>query len=197
MSDSAAFAEFIRRIRAGDADAACELVRQYEPAVRLEIRVRLRDPRLRRSFDSLDICQSVLASFFARCAAGQYDFREPHDLVRLLVAMARKKLAFHTRRERALRRDNRRLETGPAEEIERSSNGPSPSEQIAARDLLAAVRQRLTDEERQIADQRGSGASWADVAQALGGTADARRKQFDRAVDRVSRELGLEESADG
>jgi RNA polymerase sigma-70 factor (ECF subfamily) len=197
MSDAAAFDEFIRRIRAGDADAARELVRQYEPAVRLEIRVRLRDPRLRRSFDSLDVCQSVMASFFVRVAAGQYEFQEPRDLVRLLVVMARKKLAFHTRKERALRRDNRRLEAAPTPIIEQARVGNSPSEQVAANELLAALRQRLNDEERQIADRRGRGESWADIARALGGTAEARRKQFDRAVDRVSRQLGLEDRDDG
>ena len=90
------FAEFVRRIRAGDATAAAELVRRYEPVVRLEVRVRLGDPRLRRAFDSMDVCQSVLASFFVRAAAGQYELGGPGDLVRLLVAMARRKLAFHS-----------------------------------------------------------------------------------------------------
>jgi hypothetical protein len=62
-----AYAEFIRRIRSGDQDAAAELVRLYEPEIRLEVRtwLRLRDPRLRRVFDSMDICQSVTPSPFA------------------------------------------------------------------------------------------------------------------------------------
>src|SRR5215470_12252069 len=42
------FAEFLARIRTGDESAAVELVRRYEPALRLEIRMKLRDPRLRR-----------------------------------------------------------------------------------------------------------------------------------------------------
>ena len=65
---SAEYSEFIRRIREGDEHAAEELVRRYEPEIRLEVRgwLRLRNPALRRVFDSMDICQSVLASFFAR-----------------------------------------------------------------------------------------------------------------------------------
>ena len=39
MSDSFTFAEFVRRIRAGDDRAAAELVRRYEPAIRLGRRV--------------------------------------------------------------------------------------------------------------------------------------------------------------
>src|SRR5262245_25272966 len=36
-----AFAEFLNRIRAGDESAAAELVRQYEPLLRREVRMRL------------------------------------------------------------------------------------------------------------------------------------------------------------
>ena len=85
MSASDDFKELVGRMRAGDDDAAAELVRQYEPLIRREVRLRLEDRRLRRTFDSMDVCQSVLASFFVRAAAGQYDLDEPAQLVRLLV----------------------------------------------------------------------------------------------------------------
>ena len=52
------------RIRAGDQGAATELVRRYEPALRRSVRLRLRDPRLRRVLDSSDVCQAVLLRFF-------------------------------------------------------------------------------------------------------------------------------------
>ena len=89
MPQDPPFTEFVRRIRAGDAQAAEELVRSYETAVRVVIRAQLTDPNLRRQFDSLDVCQSVLASFFFRVAAGQFDLREPGDLSALLTRMAR------------------------------------------------------------------------------------------------------------
>jgi hypothetical protein len=59
--------------RGGDGDAAAELVRRYELAIRRVVRLRLTDVRLRRAFDSMDVCQSVLGSFFVRAASGQYD----------------------------------------------------------------------------------------------------------------------------
>src|SRR5215813_13431984 len=92
--DPADYTTFVRRVRAGDQDAAAELVRRYEPEIRLMVRtwLRLRDPRLRRVFDSMDVCQSVLASFFVRAAVGEYDLDQPQQLVRLLVGMARNKL---------------------------------------------------------------------------------------------------------
>ncbi|MCI0462326.1 MAG: ECF-type sigma factor [Gemmataceae bacterium] len=92
------FAEFLRRIRAGDESAAAELVRQYEPLLRREIRMRLTDPTLHRLVSASDICQSVLLSFFVRAAAGQYELERPEDLRQLLVRMAQNKIADQARR---------------------------------------------------------------------------------------------------
>ena len=101
--------DLFRRVRGGDAAAAAELFRRYEPVIRRRVRVwlRMQDPRLRRVFDSMDICQSVLASFYLRTAAGQYDLEEPGQLVALLFQMARHKLAHQVNRQQARRRDIR------------------------------------------------------------------------------------------
>jgi hypothetical protein len=70
MSDQPTFTDFIRRIRAGDEQAALEMVRRYEPLIRRQVRLQLEGRRLCRLFDSMDVCQSVLKSFFFRTAAG-------------------------------------------------------------------------------------------------------------------------------
>src|ERR1700722_4643922 len=87
------FQDLIRRIRAGDQDAASEFVRLYEPAIRRAARIRILDPRLAPQLDSADIAQSVFKSFFLRAALGQYDLTKPNQVVNLLVAMSRNKLA--------------------------------------------------------------------------------------------------------
>ena len=194
LGDDTSFADFIRRIRAGDSAAAFELVRQYEPLIRREVRLNLEDRRLARLFDSLDVCQSVLASFFIRTAAGQYDLENQSQLVSLLVTMARNKLASAARLHYRDRRDARRMSAKGHESVGRA-NAPEgdPGEIVAGRDLLNRFRQCLTEDERQIAEWRSEGESWAEIATRLGGTPDARRLQLSRAVDRVSLELGLEE----
>ena len=73
MAHTDDFQDAIQRIRAGDEQAAAELVPRFEPLVRREIRLNLKDRRLARVFDSMDVCQSVLASFFFRTAAGEYE----------------------------------------------------------------------------------------------------------------------------
>jgi RNA polymerase sigma-70 factor (ECF subfamily) len=194
-NDPQEFAEFIRRIRAGEAAAAVELVRAYEPLIRREVRLHLQDTRLARIFDSVDVCQSVLASFFVRTAAGQYDLENESQLIKLLATMARNKLASAARAHFQERRDARRMAAWGQEAIRRTlARDSDPLDIVAGRDLLARFRQCLTGEERQLAEWRGEGLSWIEIAARLGGTPDARRVQLSRAVDRVSQELGLDGS---
>lgn len=194
MSENESFADFLRRLRSGDEQAAVELVRRYEPVIRCEVRLGMTDPRLGRLFDSVDVCQSVLASFFMRAAAGQYDLGRPEDLFALLVRMARNKLVSQVRRQRARAADQQRVETSNLDAV--STVGPDPGRLAAGRDLLAEVRRRLSDEERQVADLRAQGRAWPEVATELGGTPEGRRKQLARALNRVAEELELAEDSD-
>lgn len=196
MAEDESFAQLMTRVRAGDEQAAAELVRLYEPEIRREVRLRLSDPQVRRVFDSMDICQSVLASFFVRAALGQYDVNDPRQLLGLLLAMARNKLAFQVRKERAQRRDSRRMSPFSPENLNLAADGSSPSQVIAARELVEAFRSRLSSEERQMAEMRGLGREWREIAEQMGGTAEGRRKQLARAIARVSAELGLDEGTE-
>jgi RNA polymerase sigma-70 factor (ECF subfamily) len=196
MSSEQAFAELMKRVRAGDADAAAELVRQFEPEIRRTIRVKLADSRLHRLLDSVDICQSVLANFFVRTAAGQYELNEPRDVLKLLVTMARNKLYDKVREQQADRRDQRRLETADSQLMQAVADGaPTPSRILAGRELLQRVHQHLTDDERQLMEQRAHGMGWNEIAAQRGESAEALRKKLARAMNRVSEIMGLD-SAD-
>lgn len=192
MSDAVAFPDLMVRVRAGDARAAEDLFRQYESQLRLEVRLRLRDPRLRRLVDEDDVCQTVMLSFFVRARLGEYDLAEPGELRRLLAAMARNKVAAQARRQGATRRDFRRAE-GLAGAEAALAPGDSPSQVVAGAELLEKIRAHLSAEEQRIADLRVAGRSWVEIAQELGGSADARRVQLQRAISRVGREFGLED----
>jgi RNA polymerase sigma-70 factor (ECF subfamily) len=187
------FSNLIARLRSGDAHAAEELVRQYERVVRMEVRRNMRDPRLRKTFDSMDICQSVLGSFFVRAQLGQYDLDNPAEVVKLLVGMAHNKLAEQVRRESRQRRDYRRAESLGEEAQQTPASDPSPSAVVVGEELLQAIRQELTEEERQLAERRVSGQSWEQIAAEMGGTAQARRKQHERIIARVEERFGLNE----
>lgn len=195
MLSSEAFTDLMGRVQAGDAAAAAELIRHCEPDIRLEVRVRLRiqDGRVRRLLDSMDITQSVLASFFVGVAAGRYRLETPQQLLGLLVTMARYKLSKQVRRQRQQRRDVRRVR--PLDEAAQGVHAPgeTPSQLVACKELLGEFRKRLTDEERQLTERRDRGQPWDEIAAELGGTAQGRRKQLERAFARVAKELGLGE----
>jgi RNA polymerase sigma-70 factor (ECF subfamily) len=135
----------------------------------------------------------VLASFFVRAASGQYELERPEQLLKLLAAMARKKLAFQARKERAQRRDNRRVAAAGPDEDVFVAGGASPSRHAAARELLQEVQRRLSPDERQLAELRGQGLEWAAIAAQVGGSPEALRKKLARAVDRAARALGLDD----
>jgi DNA-directed RNA polymerase specialized sigma24 family protein len=156
----------------------------------------MRDPRLRRIFDSSDFCQSVWASFLARLALGQFNLDRPEQLVRLLATMARNKVASRARRPNI----RRELTLTPDERSDREARfidpGPDPSRIVVGSDLLKAVRDRLSEEERRLSDLRVEGHTWSEVAAEVGGNPDSLRFRLTRALDRVAREVGLDDPDD-
>ena len=196
MPEKQQFQDLIGRIRNRDQDAAVELVRRYESVIRRVVRIHLRDARMRRVLDSMDVCQSVLASFFVRTALGQYELDTPEQLLSLLTSITRNKLTNQVNRLKAKRRDIRRDadvgdEVGVA--VDQASD---PSEQASAKEILEKVRSRLDDEERYLAEQRALGRGWKEIAEELGATDVALRKKLTRALNRVMAELGLDENQD-
>jgi RNA polymerase sigma factor (sigma-70 family) len=191
MTEDHDFVEFLRRIRTGDAAAATELVRRFEPLIRREVRMRIGDDRLNRAFDSVDVSQSVLACFFSQAATGEYELDQPEQLVRLLLTMARNRLISRARVERRLVRDVRRLTADPGVLEQVADGRPSPSHVVSRREELELLKASLTEEERQIFDLRVGGLSWQEVATRLGGSGPARRMQLSRGLERVEQRREL------
>jgi RNA polymerase sigma-70 factor (ECF subfamily) len=194
MAETHEFGDLIAGVRRKDLSAAEELVRRYEPMVRRVVRLRLQHSSLQRHVDSVDICQSVLGSFFVRAALGEYDLEQPEQLVRLLAAMARNKLADQGRRLQGKPRDPVAAPQREAALDDAADGGPSPSRVVAGRDLLQAVRAQMNEDENALADRRAEGCTWEAIAAERGETAEALRKRLGRALDRVVAALGLEDS---
>jgi RNA polymerase sigma-70 factor (ECF subfamily) len=196
VAEESSFVELIDRVRSGDEIAARELVERYEPHIRRVVRARLTDRRLRRQIDTVDICQSVLGDFFVRAALGQFDLSCPEQLLKLLATIARNRVVEEARKQHAAVRDIRRLEGGDVAMLQIDGGRESPSQSAAARELLQKFRERLTDEEKRIADARGGGRGWAEIGVQLGIAPDTLRMRWTRTVDRLAQELGLVNSHD-
>jgi DNA-directed RNA polymerase specialized sigma24 family protein len=72
----------------------------------------------------------------------------------------------------------------------------TPSQIVAHKDLLQEVRRLLSDDERLLLDARSLGRDWAEIAREVGGQPNALRMKLTRALNRVARQLGLEEVSD-
>jgi len=175
--------EILQAIRQGHQEEAEKLVRHYEPIIRRAIRLRLDDPRLRRVFDSMDICQSILAKFFQDAAKGKFTAKSEQDLEHLLVHMAIQKVIDKQRHER-------RNSGSLPEEWEPAAAGPSPSQVVTQGELLTTVTSLLSEKERWLAEQRAEGRSWVEMAAETGETRDGLRMMHARAMVRVRRALG-------
>ena len=196
MPQQAQFQELIGRIRNRDQDAARELTLRYEKVIRRVVRIHLRDTRVRQVLDSMDVCQSVLASFFVRTVLGQYELNTPEQLINLLTTITRNKLANQVHKMRAQRRDVRKNTSIGEEGLLVAHPASDPSEQASAKEILEKVWDRLDPSERYLAEQRSQGMTWQQIADDLGGTDVALRKKLTRALDRVMAELGLDDNGD-
>ncbi len=184
------FQVLVAQVRAGEGQAAAELVRAYEPALLREVRMWLTDPGLRRLVDSADICQSVLASFFLHVATGDFDLQSPSQLVGLLATMAHNSILNHQRRQQTRKRDAGRLVADGSLALEGvADRRPSPSQAVADAEVIQRALDLLTPEERHVLDERAAGRSWPELAAEMNTTPEALRKNFARAIERVSESL--------
>ncbi|MCI0434558.1 MAG: sigma-70 family RNA polymerase sigma factor [Gemmatimonadetes bacterium] len=174
---------------AGEEQAACELLNEYERDLRILARVRLTDRALRRAIDSADICQSVFGTFFARAAMGLIELDSAEQFLKLMATMIHNKVIDYTRRLHSKRRDVRRTMSVNVDDMDLPGHEPTASAVIAGQELLEKYQARLSDSERHLAEMRKEGRSWEAIALELGGTPESQRKRLSRAVERVRREL--------
>jgi RNA polymerase sigma factor (sigma-70 family) len=185
------FAELVNRAGRGEREAAHSLIEQYESAIRRQVRFTLMDNKLRRVLEETDICQSVMGQFFNGLGAGRFELNGPEQLIGLLKQMVRNKITDQARYWRAGRRDYLRNVTPSDSDnvVEPMSSEPTPSRVVEESEFLAEFESRLSDWERMIFAFRRQGMNWPEIAARAGGGAEAIRKRFERAIDRVGRTL--------
>jgi DNA-directed RNA polymerase specialized sigma24 family protein len=187
MSEEASFRDLMHRVQAGDPQAALELVRRYEWAIRLQVRVRLTEPDLRRLLDSMDIVQLVWASFFPRAATGKFELDDPKKLLNLLITLAHNKLVDQAKYLRRKRRGAAAEGGGFRAPNEPIDPHPGPEQVADERDFVQAIRKHLSPHEQCLWDLRSLGRSWVEIAAESGTDPDVLRIQFNRALERVMR----------
>jgi RNA polymerase sigma-70 factor (ECF subfamily) len=89
----------LEKLNAGDADAAGEMFRTFEPYLRMVIR-RQMSGKLRPKFDSTDIVQSVWADVVDGLRQSRWTFESMNQLRTFLVKMTRNRFVDRLRQHR-------------------------------------------------------------------------------------------------
>jgi len=188
------FVGLVDGLRKGEAQAAEKLVREFEPEIRRMIRIQLHDSPLQRQFDSMDICQSVMANFFVRASAGQFDLNEPQNVLRLLVTMARNKLTDKARAVHGPRRHpGGKQQDGSVHLNNVADRAASPSCALQGQELLNKIKSQLAPDEVELLEYRIQGLEWPEIAVKLNAKPDALRKKYTRAMDRVVEDMNVDD----
>ena len=122
----------IDRLNDRDPDAIEEVLRTYEPYLRMAIRRRLSGP-LRSKLDSMDIVQSVWADLVTSFRGTGYQFRDRQHLRAFLLRVAQNRLIDRRRRHhRALQHERPMTDDSPSPAV---SGEPQPGAVVEGREL--------------------------------------------------------------
>jgi RNA polymerase sigma factor (sigma-70 family) len=183
----------LARIRAGDEEAARELLCRYEAKVRLVVRRQL--PRVLRSrFDSQDFVQSMWGSFFRRMRTSPLDLEDTRSLIAILVQAAKHKVIDEFRRASAPKRDMRREESiwEGAHRRDLVDDSDAPIELAQASEALGRLRELLPEDRRTVLDLKAAGLSTNEIAERLG----LSERTVRRLIQDLRRRAGIDDAGE-
>jgi RNA polymerase sigma factor (sigma-70 family) len=123
----------LEKLNNGDASAAEQVFRTYEPYLHMLVRRQLRSP-LRSKFDSMDVVQSVWADLIEGMGGAGWHFADRAQLQAFLVRLARNRFIDRYRKHRtAISREEPLMDSSRADAI--VDDTPRPSE-LAQRNEL-------------------------------------------------------------
>jgi RNA polymerase sigma-70 factor (ECF subfamily) len=172
MSDlQTEFAQLMQRVRAGDPRAAQEVFDRYSEPIRRVVR-RYLHQRLRAQYDSIDILQTVWASFF-QVPPEQYTFATPDDLIGFLSQMAHNKAVDVFRRRLQTDKNNLNRQVSfdePAADLDRTLpvRQPTPSQLAIAEEHWERIIKGQPPRVRQVLEMLRMGHTQREAADRFG-----------------------------
>jgi RNA polymerase sigma-70 factor (ECF subfamily) len=189
---SSDFGALLERARQGDQDALEELVRKYEPEVRIVARVLL-GSSLRPYLDSIDLVQSVHRSLLLGLRQEKLRIGTPEQLVALAVTMLRRKVARkwrQNRRQQRLHAPNASQDDLVGVLTGLVSAEPDPARHAQLTEVVQRLWNQLAPLDRRVIELRLEGCSTAEAARLLNEDPDRLRVRLNRLRQQV-RESGL------
>lgn len=184
------FDELMNRVKAGDEEAASQLVADYGNHVMAAVRFRL-GRRIRIRVDSQDIAQAIWKSFFELAETQPID--SPQQLVAILAAMSLNKLSDAYRRHlvakpRAMSREDRR----PLKVNDRRlpNDDATPSQFAIARERFRRIFSERTPTEQEVIRRRIAGHTFDEIGASLG----INERTARRVIEKLWEEHGHDET---
>jgi len=181
----------LERLGRGDAAAAEEIMREYEPYLRMVVR-RYLPAGLRRKFDSVDVVQSVWVHVWKGLRGVSWQFADREHLRALLVTVTRRRLVS---RFRHYRTSLAREDPSAAGELDHlpALSGPGPEDLVHANELWERVLALCPAEQHELLRLRRQGFTMEEIAGRTGMHEGSVRRVFRR----LARRLALEEQPAG
>jgi RNA polymerase sigma-70 factor (ECF subfamily) len=164
------FSALLARVRQKDTDALGQLIRLYEPDVRIAARVRL-GAALRPYLDVMDVVQSVHRSLISGLHKDKFDLSSPEKLIALAVTLVHRKIARHWRHlKRQARPDSGDPARGDPRQALLSLCTPDDDPGSVVRSAAAVDRflNSLDDVDRRLLELRMEGFSTTEAAHHMG-----------------------------
>jgi DNA-directed RNA polymerase specialized sigma24 family protein len=189
MAEELTFPELMRRLEAGDANAAAEVFRLYVHRLRGLAQQEL-SARCRAMLSGSDVAQEVLNSFLRRQAHDPYDLNSADALWGLLAEITFRKCGKWNRHFAARKRGVPTVSlTGDASgaDWEVSDSAPTPDDALVLAETVAELYRGLKDNERAICELRLQGYQGREIAAQLNLTEETVSRKLGRIKDRLQR----------
>ena len=175
----------LEKLCSGDAQAAEQAFRTYEPYLRKVVRRQL-PPRLRAKFDSVDVVQSIWADMLQGFREAGWRFRDTAHLRAFLVQVTRNRFIDRVRHfQTALKREQPLAATDPSQLP--ASSQPRPSEYAQADDLWEQMLALCPPAHHELLRLKRQGLGLAEIAARTGLHPDSVR----RVLRQLARQLAL------
>jgi RNA polymerase sigma-70 factor (ECF subfamily) len=176
--------DVIERCREGSETAARQLFHQYAGQL-LELARQRISQRLASRVDAEDVVQSVFRTFFHRMKAGEFTFRDPDDLCKLLVRITLfktlRQVAHHQQGKRDARQESPKGDFTQEQLLSVISHDPSPEEAVIFLDELEHFLGELPAADRKICELRIEGYTNTEIAAKL----DINERRIRRLMERL------------
>jgi RNA polymerase sigma factor (sigma-70 family) len=156
----------LEKLCCGDAAAAEQVFRAYEPYLRKVVRRQL-SPRLRAKLDSIDVVQSVWADILKGFRHADWHFVDAAHLRAFLLKVTRHRFIDRIRQHNAALKREQSLTCTDSDEMP-VTRQPRPSESAEARELWQRMLALCPPAHRQILELKRQGLTLVEVAQRTG-----------------------------